>query len=231
MNRILIVDRDGEVRTLLSRALADVGYETCSASQADQAVRVAESSRPDLIVIDLDKSQIDAWQLLRRLRAAIASPIVALGGMSEVDDFARGVREGVVAFVSKPLDLDRLVATCTRVIRQMAKPELPISQERRRDARQSLMIGIGLQADHDAPMAVGELVDLSASGASVLLIARFEIGAQVQGALDLPHSKRSLKFDAEVKWVEVTDEGFAHGLEFVAVPRDVLEQLHLLLGV
>jgi len=231
MHRVLIVDDESEVRTLLANALADVGYEALTASGTVAALEHCRVARPDMVVIDLEKADRDDWALLTRLRAeGDPPPVVTIGRLDEFDAFARAVQEGVLAFIPKPLDVGHLVATCTRAIRQVEQKPEPVHEERRREPRRPLMVGVQLRSQPDAPMALGSLLDLSSGGAQVVLMVHFAIGDQVQGAVDLPESKRKLRFDAEVRWTKPTDEGFAHGLLFTGLSEDVQEQLRLLLG-
>jgi len=232
MHRVLIVDDESEVRTLLANALADVGYEALAASGTEGALERCRGARPDLIVLDLEKADRDDWALLTRLRSeGDPPPVVTIGRLDEFDAFARAVQEGVLAFIPKPLDVGHLVATCTRAIRQVEHKPVPVHEERRREPRRPLMVGVQLSSQPDAPMALGSLLDLSSGGTQVVLMVRFAVGDRVQGAVDLPESKRKLHFDAEVRWTETTDEGFAHGLRFTGLSEDVQEQLRLLLGL
>ena len=232
MSCVLIVDDEGELRTLLSRALADVDVEALTADRPELALAIAAERRPDLVVLDVDKPELDGWSLLARLRDLPKPPqIVALGGLDEFDAFAQGVEAGVFAFVPKPFAIDQLVATCTRAFQEVALPDLaPDGYERRHVPRRPLMVGVRIHPEIDKPMAVGELADLSSGGAQVILMVELEIGFRLEGALDLPHSGRALKFRAEVRWAKPTEAGFAHGLRFLDLSPDVQAQMRLLLG-
>jgi CheY-like chemotaxis protein len=231
MRRVLIVDDESEVRTLLANALADVGYEAFGASGTEAALERCRGGRPDLVILDLEKADRDDWALLARLRdEGDPPPVVTIGRLDEFDAFARAVQEGVLAFIPKPLDVGHLVATCTRAIRQVEQKPAPLHEERRREPRRPLMVGVQLRSQTEAPMALGSLLDLSSGGAQVVLMVRFAIGAEIQGAVDLPESKRTLRFHAQVCWSKPTEEGFAHGLRFTGLSEDVQEQLRLLLG-
>ena len=70
-------------------------------------------------------------------------------------------------------------------------------------------------------MVLGELVDLSASGARVILLGPFDVGARVRVTLDQSLSSRTIRFDGKIMWREQVETGFAHGLEFSDLSPEV----------
>jgi hypothetical protein len=81
-----------------------------------------------------------------------------------------------------------------------------------------------------APIALGELVDLSSQGAQVHLGLRLTPGSSVRVAFHTPDGGSALSLEGTVRWCEPAPRGFAHGLELVDVDPTMQDRLRQLLG-
>ncbi|HYD09691.1 MAG TPA: response regulator [Acidimicrobiales bacterium] len=112
MARILIVDDEPDILLMLRMGLEDEGHDVFMAADGEMALaRIAEHS-PDLVVLDLMMPVLDGYGVLERLQAdgGSAMPVVVVSAKAESADIDRALGLGAREFVSKPFDLDRLVA-------------------------------------------------------------------------------------------------------------------------
>ncbi len=116
MSRILVVDDDSVLRSILSDALREAGYDVDCACNGLQALTAIRKHRPDAMVLDVAMPIMDGPTLIRNLRDQTkwgAVPVVVISGQSEPE--AVGARIGARACLAKPLDLRRLLA-CVEAI-------------------------------------------------------------------------------------------------------------------
>ena len=112
MQRILIVEDDSDIRTLLVRLLTYSGFETASARDGREALTLVAQAQPDLIIMDLALPVLDGWSTAQAIRhdpRTASTPILALTAnawpMSPL-----GLREELFnAVLTKPFDIERLM--------------------------------------------------------------------------------------------------------------------------
>jgi len=107
-----------------------------------------------------------------------------------------------------------------------AKPEV----ERRREVRRRLLVGARVASETGTPLILGELVDLSLSGARMILLGPFDVGARVRVTLDQSLSNRTVRFDGKIMWREQIETGFAHGLELIEISSETEALIGELIG-
>jgi DNA-binding response OmpR family regulator len=228
--RILIVDDEEDVRFLVSRMLADMGYETDMAVDGAEGISQIRSRRPDLVILDLMMPNVDGYGVLAHLRTLQdPPPVVVLTARGDYDSFARIVREGASAYVSKPFRFHELIATCQNVLIGGTRTHA-VPHERRRDPRRVIMAEVKVLSRDQTPIALGELVDLSQGGAQIHLAVRLDLRARIRVALHLPAGSGAFNLEGEVRWPRQVPRGFAHGVAFVDVTSQQHAQLASLLG-
>src|SRR5437762_2931329 len=99
---ILVVDDDPTVRDVVRRYLERAGHRVLLAADGEQALRAAERSEPDLVVLDLMLPSMDGLEVCRRLRARSAVPVVMLTALGEEEDRVLGLQLGADDYVTKP---------------------------------------------------------------------------------------------------------------------------------
>jgi len=110
MAKILLVEDNEMNRDMLSRRLLKKGYAVVMALDGLEGVRMAESEKPDIILLDMSLPEIDGWEATRRIRAAGSkSPIIALTAHAMSGDREKAVAAGCDDFDTKPVDLARLL--------------------------------------------------------------------------------------------------------------------------
>jgi DNA-binding response OmpR family regulator len=109
MPKILIVDDDTQVTSLLKRYLTVEGYEVIGINQSSKAMQTAQAMRPDLIILDLMMPPPDGFTLCRMLRADPAfsrTPILIITAMA--DSNSKATSFGANDYLAKPFNLDEL---------------------------------------------------------------------------------------------------------------------------
>ncbi|RJQ71983.1 DNA-binding response regulator [Pseudonocardiaceae bacterium YIM PH 21723] len=119
MTRVLVVDDDLTVRDVVRRYLERAGYQVALAGDGESALRLAETTRPDLVILDLMLPGIDGLEVCRRLRADSAVPIVMLTALGEEQDRIVGLELGADDYVTKPFSPRELVLRVQSVLRRI----------------------------------------------------------------------------------------------------------------
>ncbi|MGP8060640.1 MAG: response regulator transcription factor [Acidimicrobiales bacterium] len=116
--RILVVDDEPYITDLLSAALRFEGFSVDVASTGAEALRLARSARPDLVMLDIMLPDFDGAEVCRQLReSGDRVPIVFLTARDSTEDKVGGLAMGD-DYVTKPFSLDELVARIHAVLRR-----------------------------------------------------------------------------------------------------------------
>ena len=116
--KILIVDDDSNICELLRLYLEKDGFSTIIASDGEEAVRFAETEKPDLMLLDIMLPKMDGWQVCREIRKTSELPIIMLTAKGETFDKVLGLELGADDYVSKPFDTKEVVARVKAVLRR-----------------------------------------------------------------------------------------------------------------
>jgi PAS domain S-box-containing protein len=118
MTRILVVDDDVEIQSVLTTLLMDAGYEVGIASNGVEALAEIEERRPDAVLLDLTMAVMDGWGFLDRIRDDASFRGVPVGVLSSARDALKAKQNAAVwAVVSKPFAADHLLATVEGLVR------------------------------------------------------------------------------------------------------------------
>ena len=116
--RVLVVDDDENVRRLVVAYLAREGYDVAEAADGNAAMREAERSLPDLVVLDLMLPGMGGLQVSRKIKAVRDLPILMLTARGEEDDVLRGFQAGADDYLTKPFSPKVLVARVQAILRR-----------------------------------------------------------------------------------------------------------------
>jgi two-component system cell cycle response regulator DivK len=125
MAKILLVEDNEMNRDMLSRRLERRGYEVLIAVDGQQGVELAQSARPDLILMDMSLPVIDGWEATRQLKAKEgmkATPIIALTAHAMSGDREKALEAGCDDYDTKPIELPRLLGKIEALLGARAKP-------------------------------------------------------------------------------------------------------------
>jgi DNA-binding response OmpR family regulator len=122
--RILVVDDDPEIVSLLRRGLAYEGYTVDTADDGTEALAKAREKEPDLVILDIMMPGIDGLEVSRRLRQASGVPILLLTAKGTVADRVAGLDSGADDYLVKPFAFDELLARVRALLRRRQPAEL-----------------------------------------------------------------------------------------------------------
>jgi two-component system, OmpR family, response regulator len=108
--KVLVVDDEADVGDLLNYGLEAAGFDVTVAANGSSALQTTERWSPDVILLDVMLPDVDGFTLFPKLRAVTKSPILFLTARSRPSDRERGLALGAVDYVTKPFDLDDLIA-------------------------------------------------------------------------------------------------------------------------
>ena len=117
-HRLLIVDDDADIRTLLAEELRKAGFIVSSAANGAEMRQALEREPVDLIVLDLNLPREDGLTLCRDLRARSGLPVIMLTARSGPIDRIVGLEMGADDYVPKPFEPRELVARIRNVLRR-----------------------------------------------------------------------------------------------------------------
>ena len=119
VRRILVIDDEGSIVDAVATALRYEGYEVDEARTGRTGLSVAQTSNPDLIVLDVMLPDIDGFEIAKRLRAdGLTMPILFLTAKDTIDDKVRGFSAGADDYVTKPFSLAEIVLRVRAILQR-----------------------------------------------------------------------------------------------------------------
>jgi two-component system OmpR family response regulator len=123
VQRLLVVDDEPTIVSLLSASLRFVGFDVRTAGSGNDALKVAADFKPELLVLDVMLPDLDGFEVVRRLRAdGRHIPVVFLTARDGVQDKITGLTVGGDDYVTKPFSLEEVVARIKAVLRRTYAP-------------------------------------------------------------------------------------------------------------
>ena len=228
--RILVVEDEADLRSLVTRILEDAGYTVESAEDGWAAIEAVEARRPDLLLLDLRLPVLDGWTVLEYVRRSAVPPAVALMTVrSDAASIERGLRAGIAGCVFKPFRIRDLVTTCDRILWRRDLGSVDSRRDRRRQPRRPLALDVVTLSGARYDRVPAKLVDLSLGGAQVDLAAALEPGDSMRVSFDFFDGEPGWALEGEVRWRDPTTAGFTYGVAFVDVAPEHERQLRRLL--
>lgn len=163
---ILLVDDDALLRRSLAYNLERAGYRTSTAASGEDALFCASHDPPDLVLLDIELPGMDGLDVLRQLQQTLAAPIIFLTAHRKELDEVLGLELGADDYVTKPFDLNVLLARIKVALRRTATPPLPSPAEANRLEVGDLKID---RAAHTVTLA-GRLLELPPREFAVLSV-------------------------------------------------------------
>jgi two-component system OmpR family response regulator len=116
---VLVVDDEPAIADLVATTLRYEGFETQTAGDGRAALTAVESFRPDLLVLDVMLSDVDGFEVHRKLiDRGLRVPVLFLTARDATEDKVRGLRIGADDYVTKPFSLEELVARIRAILRR-----------------------------------------------------------------------------------------------------------------
>jgi len=110
VRKVLVVDDEVGVGDLLTYALEAAGFGVRVATTGSSALEAIKRWSPDVILLDVMLPDTNGFALLTQLRTLTGSPVIFLSACSRGADRERGLKLGAADYVTKPFDMDELVA-------------------------------------------------------------------------------------------------------------------------
>lgn len=119
MERILVIDDDPAVTSLLKRGLSYEGYMVETAGSGESGLSAARDHNPDLVILDLMMPGINGLEVLRRLRSANEQlPVILLTAKDAPSDQVQGLESGADDYITKPFRFEVLLARLHALLRR-----------------------------------------------------------------------------------------------------------------
>jgi len=115
----MIIDDEAGVRDLLGDALKLAGFETITAADAMIAQTLLRSTKPDLLIVDINMPLMDGFEFIERIRGnGDMTPALMLSARGDRADVTRGLTLGADDYVTKPFGLEELVLRIKAILRR-----------------------------------------------------------------------------------------------------------------
>lgn len=180
--KILVVDDEKRLVTLVEAYLHQEGYGVITASNGQEALHLARQEKPDLILLDVMMPEMDGFEFIQAHRRDADTPIILLTARVEEEDHVIGLELGADDYVTKPFRPRELVARVRAVLRRTGKSLTPA---------EVLRVGeISLDREGHLVKVAEELVDLTPSEFDLLgalmstpgrVFSRMELLDRIQG--------------------------------------------------
>jgi DNA-binding NtrC family response regulator len=116
-NKILVVDDEEALRTVLSAELEGEGYQVNTAADGDEAIKIIGAQQFHLILLDIKMPNVDGFEVLKFVKQhQPATKVIMLTGFADLKNAIESKKLGAEDFVSKPYDLVDLLTTVERVL-------------------------------------------------------------------------------------------------------------------
>jgi DNA-binding response OmpR family regulator len=116
--RVLLVEDEDNIRESLRFNLVREGYHVTEAATGGEALKLARSEKPDIILLDLMLPEMSGYEVCRILRQEWMVPIIMLTAKDQESDKVLGLALGADDYISKPFSLQELFARMTAVLRR-----------------------------------------------------------------------------------------------------------------
>lgn len=126
--RVLIVDDEPQIRRFLRTSLPPHGYECIETANASDATAAFAKEHPDVVILDLGLPDQDGFSVIGEIRKSALTPIVVLSARADIEGKVRALELGADDFVTKPFDMNELLARLKTALRHglQAGGEVPV---------------------------------------------------------------------------------------------------------
>jgi two-component system KDP operon response regulator KdpE len=119
---ILAVDDEAGILRLIKLELSSQGFRVIVANDGEEALRMAEQQRPDIVVLDIVMPDMSGLEVMRRLRERTSIPVILLTAKDHDEDKVRGLELGADDYLVKPFNPEELSARVRAVLRRGLRP-------------------------------------------------------------------------------------------------------------
>ncbi len=124
MAKVLIVEDDEGISDFVELELKHEGYETVLAKTGREGLEKFESENPDMVLLDVMLPELNGLEVLRRIRAKSNVPVILETARGETIDKINGLNSGADDYISKPFEIEELLARMNAVLRRATSPKV-----------------------------------------------------------------------------------------------------------
>src|SRR5258708_7739089 len=117
---LLAIDDEPGILGLMKLELSAQGFHVIVCSNGEEALRIVEERRPDVVLLDLMMPELKGLELMRRIRERANTPIILVTAMGREADKVRGLESGADDYIVKPFSLAELGARIRALVRRSA---------------------------------------------------------------------------------------------------------------
>ncbi|MGL4453253.1 MAG: response regulator transcription factor [Sarcina sp.] len=121
MTKILIVEDEEKLARFVELELTYEGYEVVKANNGREGLEIAEKGNIDLIILDVMLPELNGFEVLRRLRRTLETPVIMLTARDAVMDKVAGLDAGADDYVTKPFAIEELLARIRTALKKRSK--------------------------------------------------------------------------------------------------------------
>lgn len=118
MNRLLVIEDDASIRTMLRQALEDEGYEVVEAATGRDGLHAVQLGGLDLVLLDLRLPDVSGFDVCRQIRSMSFVPIIMVTAQTDTHDMVAGLEAGADDYVTKPVVVKELAARIRATLRR-----------------------------------------------------------------------------------------------------------------
>lgn len=118
MNKILVVDDELDICDFMKNFFQERGFEVLTATNGDDALSAAKLENPDIVLLDVRMKGMDGIATLKHLKELDRSiKVIMVSALNDQDKMDEACRLGACEYITKPLDLDYLEQTVTKMLK------------------------------------------------------------------------------------------------------------------
>ena len=198
--KILIVDDEKPIVDVLKFNLEKDGYKTIEAYDGEQAVEMALTAKPDLIILDVMLPKMDGFTVCKKIRQKLTCPIIMLTAKEEVVDKIIGLELGADDYMTKPFSVRELTA---RVKANLRKHVLPEEVQKETETDELKIKDLVLDVEKYVVVKKGKIIDLTMKEFEVIKLLVTHAG-QVFTREQILKSVWGYDYYGDVRSVDVT---------------------------